>query len=303
MNLNLFSIKVFAKVAETGSFTQAANSLLLTQPAVSLQIQKIEQLFQTALFIRTHSGRIRLTKAGKNLYQHAEELMKLEQSIIRDMENFSAYHLREVRIGACCIAGEHLLPMGLTAFRDAHPEAHLSLSITKCDEVFNGLLSGEYDIGVTGLDPKNRFLSKKKLLRAPLILFETAKAQAPTGTIDLEQLRNYRLVLREKSSGCRIEFERFLAKHKMSLKQFSVISESDSNEAIKNLVKDGYGISLLPEFMIRKDIEEGLFAEIYLREGRPMQSFFLSYRKQEDLPETLHDLIAFLSRSQTVISP
>ena len=303
MDLSLFSLKVFAKVAETGSFTQAANALLLTQPAVSLQIQKIEQLFQTPLFIRTHSGRIRLTEAGKHLNRHAEDLMRLEQAIIRDMEKFSADQLREVHVGACCIAGEHLLPMGLTAFREAHPEAHLSLSIIKCDEVFKGLLSGDYDIGVTGLAPKSRFLSKIKLLQAPLILFETAKAQPATGTIDLERLRNHRFILREKNSGCRIEFENFLARHKMNLQHFSVISESDSNEAIKKLVRDGYGISLLPEFMIRKDIDAGIFAEIHLREGRPMQSFFLTYRNQSDPPKTLQELIAFLSESRTVISP
>jgi len=159
MDLSLFSIKVFLKVAETRSFTQAANDLLLSQPAVSLQIQKIEQLFQTALFIRTHSGRIRLTEAGKKLHQHAEALIGLQQAVLHDMEKFSAGQLREVRIGACCIAGEHLLPLGITAVRELYPEARLALSIVKCEEVFKGLLSGDLDIGITGLAPRNRFLN------------------------------------------------------------------------------------------------------------------------------------------------
>jgi DNA-binding transcriptional LysR family regulator len=72
MDLSLFSMKVFLKVAEVESFTKAADALFLSQPAVSLQIQKLEQLFLTSLFIRAHSDHIRLTEAGENLCQHAD---------------------------------------------------------------------------------------------------------------------------------------------------------------------------------------------------------------------------------------
>ncbi len=300
MDLNLFSIKVFLKVAESRSFTKAAKALLLSQPAVSLQIQKIEQLLHTPLFIRKHSGRIALTEAGKTFQKHAEDLVRLQQSILKDMQKHSPGVQREVRIGACCIAGEQLLPLGLTVFREAHPSASLMLSIIKCEEVFNGLLAGDLDIGVTGLEPTNRFLCKKELIRVPLVLFESGKAKPPTGTTDLNGLRNSRFILREKGSGCRVELENFLARYDRDLQQFSVVSESESNEAIKKLVKDGYGISLLPEFMVRKDINNGSLAEIHLKEGNPMQSFFLTYRCQENSPIIIKDLIAFLSENPMV---
>lgn len=298
MDLSLFSMKVFLKVAEVESFTKAAEALFLSQPAVSLQIQKLEQLFQTSLFIRAHSDRIRLTESGENLCQHAEALMRLQQVLIQDMEKYSAGHLRDLHIGACCIAGEQLLPIGLSAFRDCYPQAKLTLSITKCEEVFNGLLAGNFDIGVTGLEPKRRFsrdLHKQKLMEVPLIWFESSKISPPTKTMDLKQLRKHRLILSEKGSGCRTEFEQFLAKHKHKLQEFEVVCESESNDAIKELVKDGYGISLLPEFMVRKEIAEGIFSEILLQEDRLMMSFFLIYRKQDNLSQLQHDLIAFIS--------
>lgn len=298
MDLSLFSMKVFLKVAEIESFTKAADALLLSQPAVSLQIQKIEQLFQTPLFIRAHSGRIRLTNAGETLRRHAEALMRYQQALVQDMEKYSAGHLGELHIGACCIAGEQLLPIGLSAFRESYPQARLALSITKCEEVFSALLAGGMDIGVTGLAPKRRFsrdLHQKRLMKVPLVLFEAGKTEPPTGTIDLKQLRTHRLILREKGSGCRVEFEQFLAGKKHKIQEFTVVSESESNDAIKQLVKDGYGISLLPDFMVRKEIAEGIFAEILLQEGRPMMSFFLTYRKQDNPSKMLQDLIAFLS--------
>ncbi len=298
MDLSLFSLKVFLKVAEVESFTKAAEALYLSQPAVSLQIQKLEQLFQTALFIRAHSDHIRLTEAGENLCQHAEALMRVQQTLIQDMEKFSAGHLRELHIGACCIAGEQLLPIGLSAFRECYPQAKLTLSITKCEEVFNGLLAGNLDIGVTGLEPKRRFsrdLHKQRLMEVPLVLFEASKTTPPTGMIDLKQLRNHRLILSEKGSGCRIGFEQFLAKNKHKLQEFEVVCESESNDAIKELVKDGYGVSMLPEFMVREEIAEGVFNEIRLREEGPLMSFFLIYRKQDHLSKMQQDLIAFLS--------
>jgi DNA-binding transcriptional LysR family regulator len=298
MDLNLFSIKVFLKVAETMSFTRAANELLLSQPAVSLQVQKIEQLFQAPFFIRHNTGQITLTAAGKTFRKHAEEMMRLRQTILQDMEKHSPGLQREVRIGACCIAGEQLLPLGLAAFREAYPDAQLMLSITKCDEVFRGLLAGNLHIGVTGLQPRSRFsrdLNKKKLMNVPLVFFEAGQTTPATGTIDLKRLRDQRLILREKGSGCRIAFERFLVENQLKLREFKVVSESESNDAIKNLVKDGYGISMLPEFMVRNEIAKGVFSAIRLQEGQPTMSFFLTYRKQDNPPKMQEHLIDFIS--------
>lgn len=297
MNLSLFSLRVFLNVAERGSFTRAAEDLFLSQPAVSLQIQKIEQLFQTPLFVRNHSGYIRLTAAGETLQKHARELMRLQQAILADMTRHSPALERELRIGTCCIAGEHLVPLGLSAFRESHPECQVALSIIKCEQVFRSLLSGELDIGVTGLAPRSKSLDKKKLTRVPLLLFGSKAAQAVDVITDLKGLRNSRLIMREKGAGCRVEFEKFLTKHNMRLKEFSVTTESDSNEAIKKLVSEGYGLSVLPEFMIRKDIRDGVFSEIQLKEGQPKQTFYVSYRNQDNPSQIKEELITLLMKS------
>lgn len=273
-------MKVFLKVAETGNFTKAAETLFLSQPAVSLQIQKIEQLFQTPLFIRTHGGQIRLTNAGEILQKHAQELMRLQQEILFDMEKFSPALQYELSIGACCIAGEHLVPLGLEAFRRMHPEARLSLSIIKCERVFDGLIEGIFDIGVAGLAPRSRYLSKNLLVRAPLTLFEASSGTRSVRKMHVHELRECRFIFREKGSGCRSMFEKFLMKHGLNVKELNIVTDSDSNGAIKQLVKDGYGISVLPHFMIMNDLETGIFSEIKIVEGTPTQSFYLIHHKQ-----------------------
>jgi LysR family transcriptional regulator, transcriptional activator of the cysJI operon len=296
---NVFSLKVFLKVAESGSFTKAAESLFLSQPSVSFHIHKLEQEFKIPLFIRSQSDRIRLTAAGETLLKHAAELMRLEDRIARDMRKHSPAFGNELRIAVCSIIGEHLIPLGVGDFREAHPEISLSLSITKCEKVFNGLLDGSFDIGITGVEPHDRSLVKERLMHVPMILFEGA----PTGSkksarMALTELRNRRLILREKSSGTRIQFEKFLADHGIDMSEIAVFTESESNTAIIEMVKDGSGISILPEFMIREEIEKGDLTEISLAEGRPMQSFYLVYRHQDSSSlDKIHETIDFFLRN------
>ncbi len=298
MDLNLFSLRVFLKVADCGSFTAAAEALFLSQPAVSLQIQKIEQLFQTPLFIRNPSGSIRLTTAGETLQKLARKFVVLQQETLNEMWIHSPSLQRKLRIGACCIGGEHLMPAGLAVFQESHPETSVLLSIIKCEQIFNGLLSGDFDIGITGLAPRNRSLHKIKLFHAPLVIFQAGTIKSTDEKITtLKRLQKARLILREKDSGCRVSFEQFLVKNKIHLQEFSMISESDSNEAIKNLVKKGYGISILPDFMMRKEIDEGLFSEIRLQEGRPEMTFYASYRNQNNPSEIIQELIATFMRT------
>jgi DNA-binding transcriptional LysR family regulator len=298
MDLNLFSLRVFLTVADCKSFTTAAEALFLSQPAVSLQVQKIEQLFQTPLFIRNPSGSIQLTTAGETLQKHARKFVLLQQETLTEMGIHNPSLQQKLKIGACCISGEHLMPTGLSAFQESHPNISLSLSIIKCEHVFSGLLSGDFDIGVTGLAPRNRSLHKKKLFRAPLVLFHAGAIKPADGKItNLKRLLKARLILREKDSGCRVEFEKFLTKHKIHLNEFSIINESDSNEAIKNLVKEGYGISILPEFMLRKDIDDGVFSEIHLQEGQPSMAFYISYRNQNNPSKIIQELTTTLLKS------
>jgi DNA-binding transcriptional LysR family regulator len=295
LELSLFSLKVFLRVAETRSFTHAAEELFLTQPAVSFHVQKIEQAFQTPLFIRSKSDRIRLTDAGRTLRKHAGKMIRLEQQIASDMNRHVPALQRELRIGVCSIVGEHLIPFGVTAFGEAYPEVSLSLSILKCDKVFNGLLAGKFDIGMTGLAPYDRSLVKKCLIRAPLVLFKSGHHRKKVSRISIHDLLDHSFILREKGSGCRIAFENFLTNNGIDHEKLSVLTESESNAAIKSLVKEGDCLSVLPDFMISEEIDKGLLAEITLEEVLPMQSFFLVFRKQ-DTPSSLHmhDIINFL---------
>ena len=223
--------------------------------------------------------------------------------MVADMASESSDVRQELHIGACCIAGEHLITSGVEAFREAHPNTSLSLSIVRCEKVFSGLLEGGFELGVTGLAPRTRSLGRKLLIRVPIVFFEAQTGQRECNPVPLALLKDRPLILRERGSGSRVELENFFVKQGVSLKALKVETESESNEAIKTLVKAGHGISALPDFMVRQEIDKGVFAEITLLEGQPMESFYMVYGKEESPPLPLKDLMTFILRYPPPVSP
>jgi len=302
MELNLFSLKVLSVVAEKKSFSGAAKALLLTQPAISSQIRKLENYFRMQLVIRTNSGTIKLTEAGKIVCCYADKFTALREELLRTIEKQTGKSLVRLRMGACFIAGEHLLPGAVKTFRDKHPDVYVSLRVTKCEEIVDGLLSGSLDVGVVGLSPKSKFLIKKKLFQVPLTIFEAGDGQGEyQGAASIQELVGAPLIMREEGAGTRKAFQEFLDKHHVKLKQFQLITVSESNEAIKKLVMTGMGFSILPHFVVEEELKKGDLREICLEDGRVNQPFFLIYRKQVAIEGPQQQFIEFMLSNPQVV--
>ncbi|NLI83042.1 MAG: LysR family transcriptional regulator [Deltaproteobacteria bacterium] len=281
MELSLFSLRVFLEVAEKRSFSRAAESLLLSQPAVSMQIQKLENYFCTTLVVRNHGGNLELTESGANLKEYARKFADLHRELVKTMECTSGRGQQRIRLGTCCIAGAHLLPPVLKTFSERHPETGVMMNVLRCAKVFEGLLSGSLDVGVTGFAPPGRALFKRELLRVPLVLFTAGRNLPSRELLTLKDLLKIPLFIREEGAGTRLEFQKFLRKHGASLRQFHVISVSESNQAIKHLVREGSGFSVLPAFVVAEDLQRGDLAKIELTEGEVSQGFYVVYRRND----------------------
>lgn len=302
MELNMFSLKVFSTVAEKQSFSGAAETLFLTQPAVSSQIQNLENYFQTALVIRPHSGAIKLTDAGKIVCDYADKFVVLGKELLKDIEKQTGKSLMQLRLGVCLIAGMHLIPELLKAFKNKYHSVDVSLKVIKCEKIFQELLSGSLDIGIAGLSPKNKSLVKKKLFELPLTIFEEGNARKRCKRVaSIRELIGTPLIMREEGAGTRKSFQEFLNKHHVNMKDFQFITVSESNEAIKRLVMTGMGFSVLPHFIVKNELKDGQLSEIRLKEGTLSQSFFVIYRKQGIISRSQQDFLEFILRPHTAI--
>jgi LysR family transcriptional regulator, transcriptional activator of the cysJI operon len=292
MELNLFSLRVFLKVVECDGISNAANALLLSQPAVSMQIRSLESYLSVPLFLRKPNGKLVLTEAGKTLHASAEEIAHLANNLLRSMERHTNKALSEMQLGTCYIAGRFLAPLMLTGFRKKTQDRRVILTVTRAQKIFEGIADGNLDIGIVGRKFKKRFFTGTQLFQVPLTIFTAQeKASEEPLKLSLRELRTIPLILREEGAGCRLQFQEFLTKKKERLYHFEIVAESESIEAIKSLVKNGQGFAVLPKFMVQKDIQDGVFSEICLHEGQPMQTFYVFYRKGTLLSQTQQEFL------------
>jgi DNA-binding transcriptional LysR family regulator len=301
VELNLFSLKVFLKIIECDGFTPAAKSLCLSQPAVTSQVQNLETYLGTSLFRRSHSGKPVLTEAGQTLREYAERLVELSNDLLFGMEKYTHKPLLDLHVGACFTAGGYLLPPLLRAFEVKGPGKRVNLSITQAEKVFEGVSAGKMDLGVTGREFRTRYFSGEQIAQVPLVIFQAGRDLSSSRILTLKQLRSIPLITREAGAGCRVQFQEFLSRHKEKINNFKMLVESESNEAIKNLVKSGHGFSVMPEFMVRRDIEKGLFSEIRLEEGQPVQTYYIFYHKGNSMSQNQRDFYDFILRSKDFI--
>jgi DNA-binding transcriptional LysR family regulator len=303
MELNLIAMRTLLEVATKGSFSKAAQALHLTQPAVSLQIQNLENFFRTTLLLRGPAGKIELTADGKILCEYAGKLVELQQDLFTKMEHSMGDSFQRMRLGACVIAGEHLFPPVIKSFTLRYPDIRLAMSILKCQRIFEGLISAVYDVGITGTPPQSKLLVAKEIFQVPVEIFEAWSGSTVPREISLRELAAKPLIIREEGSGIWTEFVQFLKTHDHKFKEFNTISVSESNEAIKALVKSGAGFSMFPRFMVEKEFQRGELIQIHLKEGRIKQSFYIVFRKRGTLSKPSRDFVDFITRQMGQLFP
>jgi len=297
MDLNLYALNTFREVVDRSSFSKAAKILFLTQPAVSLQVQSLENFFQVPLLVRGTSGKIKPTREGEVLYEYARKLVDFQDELFQGMQKYAGDFSLRLRIGACFIAGEHFFPPILNSFDSSYPNIRLSLNIVRCEKIFEGLLSGIFELGVTGIAPSNKNLTHKEIRRVTLNLYESGKANSGSRNISIRELVDKPMVMREEGAGMYNEFDRFLRSHNLKMNSFKHICVSQSNEAIKSLVKADMGFSVFPPFMVREELEKKELIRIDLKEGNLDQGFYIVYRKKSRIPDHQQKMIEFITRS------
>jgi DNA-binding transcriptional LysR family regulator len=294
VDINLAGLKIFVMVAEKKSFSKAARSLYLTQPAVTHQIKNLENYFASPLFKR-QSNTVILTPTGEILYKYSKRFSKLYDELMDEIEKHTGRLKGDLVIGACTMVGEHLLPHFIKGFNHAHPEINFNIEIGNCPFVIDKLLKGTIDVGLIGDKVTHRDLVTEELIEHNLFLVSSPDYMGiDGGTISLKDLTGMKLLLREEGVGTRVLFEDVVFQEGMKLKEFQILTVSGSNEVIKMMVKNGMGVSLFPKEAIKREIETGDLKVFQLQEGELRHKFYMVYRKQRAIPLKTKSLLAFV---------
>jgi DNA-binding transcriptional LysR family regulator len=287
-------LKVFCTVADTKSFSKTSEIIHLTQPAVSLQIQALEELYETKLFDRS-GGSVTLTPAGELLYKYAKDILGLYASARRDINAMIGLVKGNLSIGASTTVGNYLLPSVIVSFRKNHPRIWTNLVVGNTKVIVEKLLSGEIDLGIVEGDVAKHNLVVEKLIPDEMVVIMSPDHEwAKRKNLSISELSKEPLIMREKGSGTRQMVEKFLEENQVSPDSLKVTLVLGSTEAIKTAVEDGLGISILSAWAARKEIKAGLLVANTFKDARLTRYFSLIQRKKGFTSHTLGEFLEFL---------
>jgi LysR family transcriptional regulator, transcriptional activator of the cysJI operon len=253
-----FRLKVFRAVAERLNFTQAADALHLTQPAVTLQIKTLESNLEVRLFHRT-GVHVSLTDAGEVLLQYVRQIDDLTSKVQMELGQLTGEEGGRLALGASTTIGQYTLPPLIGKFLAAHPRVESFLYGANTEEVVNALTQKPLDLALIE-GPSHRADLRTELFMEDeiVIIVHPDNEWVQSGSdVGAKELQHAPLILRERGSGTREVVESALRKAGLSARKLNIAMELDSSEAIKCAVEAGLGVGFVSRWALQKERQLG----------------------------------------------
>ena len=285
-------LQVFHTVARLLSFTKAAETLHMTQPAVTFQVRQLEEYFNTRLFDRTHN-RISLTEAGEKVYQFADRIFELYAEMENAVREMTGEISGSLTIGASTTIAEYMLPALLGDFRAQYPDVTIHLKVSNTDGIVHMVENNTIDLGVVEAPVSNKNLVVDPCRMDQLVAIVPPKHPAASKTvIKLSELLDHPFICREEGSGTREVINDYLGKTEGCGNGLNVVMELGSPEAVKGAVEAGMGISVVSRATILKELKLGTLTAIDL--DPPLERpFSFVHQKQKFRVRVMEELLEF----------
>ncbi|MFV2060935.1 MAG: LysR family transcriptional regulator [Gammaproteobacteria bacterium] len=251
MHLTLQQLKLFESVSRLGSYTRAAEELFLTQPAVSIQIKRLETQAGLALFEKV-GKKIFPTAAGKAVYEASVDILRRVEELTISIEELQGTVKGSLQVSVVTTA-KYFLPNLLGVFLQQYPDVEPKLKFTNRANVIDRLMNNDDDFVIMGQTPEDSKLESYPFLNN--ILGIIAPADHPLANkknISLLEIAKQRVLIRELGSGTRYVFEQLLAKHNAKIEPYM---ELGSSEALKQAVMAGLGIAVVSLHCVQLELE------------------------------------------------
>jgi len=268
-------LTAFCAVVDRKSFSQAAELLGVSQPAVSLQIRSLEERLGTQLIDRS-GRRVEPTEAGLRLYRGAQRLLALEEQLVDEVAAGAAGPLRgRLELGASSGPGETVLPLLLGEFQQRHPDVHVALSVHDTQTIVDLVARRELELGVVGASRRHRGVAFEPFFRDEVILVCPPGHRFAGRAIDLDELKDEPLILMQEGAGVRQVIEDELRRAGVRLRDLDVRLELGVKESVRIAVRAGFGVSFISRTSVEADLAEGAIAEARVEGLEPAREISL----------------------------
>lgn len=298
IHATLHQLKVFETTARLGSFTKAAEELSITQPTVSSQIKQLTKSIGLPLFEQIGKT-LYLTEAGKALLVTCQDIFEKLDNFEMKVADLKGAKEGKLRISAITTT-KYFLPRILGLFCQKYPEIDVSLEVINHENVITRMQNNEDDLYILSHLPENIDLYSRAFLENPLVV--VAKSDHPLAgqkNIPISSLNNEPFIMREFGSGTRTAVEKLFAKNNISVR---VKLELGSNEAIKEAIAGGLGMSVLSRHTLQGYLDNGELTILDV-EFFPIERYwYASYLTGKQLSVIAQAFLGFLIEKSPIIT-
>lgn len=289
-------LQSFVEVVNHQSFTKAADKLFISQPTVSAHITQLEDELNTKLILRTTKS-ISLTEKGEEVYDYATKILGLKS---RMLESCSMQPKNIIHIGASTIPSAYILPNILQEFGTVTPDTYFSIYQNDSQGIIDGLKEGLFDIGMIGMKPEDEEIQCIPFCQDNMIIITPVNDHflelKYNNNYTIRDLLNEPIIMRETGSGSKKTADMFLEKLGIHDSDINIIARINDQEAIKNMVANGLGISIISELAVKNLLAEKRVLGFPFDKKYSGRQIYLIYRKDYTLSNQIKDFFKFAKK-------
>lgn len=294
MNYTLHQLNVFLKVAEYQSITKASEALHLTQPAVSLQLKKLQDQFEIPL-IEVVGRKLFVTDFGLQIAEASRRILNETDEIKHTVNQYKGLLTGNLKISVVS-TGKYVIPYFLKSFMDKYPGVDISIDVSNKTLVLQGLSGNKSDFYLVSVLPEDIAIRSIPLMENRLYLVgnanQTVRLKRP------KDLSNLTLIFRENGSATKNAMETYLKTQDIEVKKSMKLV---SNEAVKQAVNAGIGYSIMPLIGLRNVLEAGSMKIFPIRGLPVITQWNLIYNKEKSLSPAHLALINHMQENRSQI--
>jgi LysR family transcriptional regulator, low CO2-responsive transcriptional regulator len=283
MNYTIHQLKIFLKVLETKSITKTAEELYMTQPAISIQLKNFQDQFKIPL-TEIHGRQLYVTDFGYEIGEIAKRVLENLEEIQFKTKAYQGVLTGKLKI-ATASTGKYVMPYFLSGFMNKYDGIDFNLDVTNKTKVIESLKNNEIDFALVSILPDELDVLHEELIENKLFLVGNSA----------EPAKNASLIYREKGSATRAEMEAFFKETELNSRKKL---ELTSNEAVKQSIIAGLGISIVPVIGIKNEIQNGSL-HIIKRKGLPIvNTWRLIWLKNKKLSPVAEAYLQFIQNEK-----
>jgi DNA-binding transcriptional LysR family regulator len=289
--INLDQLRIFQAVAQSRSFTRAAETVHLTQPGISKHIKQMEQYFGVPLFDRS-GKKVTLTEAGAVLLEATLEIMATIEAAERRIDDLKGLRGGRLRLGSSFPVGVYILPRVLAEFRRCYPAVELALEICLSELVETKLLANELDLGLVSHDARDpRLVARPFMSDELVVIVPPGHRWAKKRHVAPRELAGETFVVAAQGAGTRAVVEERLRAQGIVLPE---VLEFGNLEGAKHAVEAGLGVSVQARSVVQREVAAGSLRAVRLTGMDTRIQFFYARRKNTHLTHAARELIGLL---------